>query len=194
MSSIVCTLYEGHYQIGVGALINSLVNQNFNGKIIVGYRGSLPDWLSQVESNSNGYFITKTVELIFQPLETHYHLTYYKPFFILDLFEKYSEINTVFYFDPDICNKCNWSFYERWVNLGLAVCLDNCYAILPSQHPWRCEWLELGEKLNYIPRQFPNFYCNAGFVGVKRSDISVLEIWRTFTLAVVKWLFRLEYA
>ncbi|AKG23973.1 hypothetical protein [Calothrix sp. 336/3] len=186
MNSIVFTLYEGHYEIGVGALINSLANHNFKGKIAVGYRGRLPDWLTQLKKKDNKYFINQTIELNFYPLSTNYHLAYYKPFFMLELFDKYPECNHVFYFDPDICNKCHWDFYEKWVNFGLAVCVDNCYGIVPSHHPWRHEWIELAKSLNYEQKQFLDFYFNSGFVAAKRSDISVVNIWKELTIALGK--------
>lgn len=184
MNSIVCTLYENHYEIGVGTLINSLVNHNFTGRIAVGYRGNLPGWLSQIRGDGYSYFINETIELIFYPLKTDYHLAYYKPFFMVELFEEYPGCEQVFYFDPDICNKCSWSFYEKWVDLGLAVCLDNCYGTLPARHPWRHEWLELGKKLNYEQKQTSNFYFNSGFVGVRRSDLSSLQLWKELTIAL----------
>ena len=57
MNSLVCTLYEGDYEVGVGALINSLVNNNFTGKIVVGHKGNLPTWLSSVTRADNSYFV-----------------------------------------------------------------------------------------------------------------------------------------
>jgi hypothetical protein len=186
INSIVFTLYEGHYERGVGSLINSLVNHSFQGKIVVGYKGSLPSWLSQLEKKDNNYLINERIELFFCHLNTDYHLAYYKPFFMLDLFEKYPECNNVFYFDPDICNKCNWNFYEKWVNFGLAVCLDNCYELVPFHHPWRHEWLDLGKIFNYEPKQILDFYFNSGFVGAKRADISVVKIWKELTIALEK--------
>ncbi len=170
----------------MGALINSLANHDFQGQVAVGYKGNLPSWLSQLEEKGSNYFINENVGLIFYPVNTDYHLAYYKPFFMLELFDRYPECDRVFYFDPDICNKCNWNFYAKWVNFGLAVCLDNCYGIIPSQHPWRHEWIELGKKLNYEPKQTLDFYFNSGFVGAKRSDISVLKVWKELTVALVK--------
>ena len=47
-TSVVCTLAEGEYFHGVAALINSLVQAEFEGNVVVGYRGSKPHWLASL--------------------------------------------------------------------------------------------------------------------------------------------------
>ena len=91
---VVCTLFEGNYHVGVGALTNSLYVNGFRGLVYAGFRGELPTWAKNAEKQSVGKWTTASVlkvadglELAFLPLETNYHLTNFKPAFMLELLD-----------------------------------------------------------------------------------------------------------
>ena len=76
MSQIVCTLFEGHYHYGVGALINSLHASGFKGRMICGHRGSEPSWANAARQLRDG------IEVSFVPVGTNVHFSNYKPQFL----------------------------------------------------------------------------------------------------------------
>jgi hypothetical protein len=107
MRLVVCTLFEGHYHYGAAALINSLYHNNYRGIVYVGYRGALPEWAAQAKktptvawNDASALQITQDLCVIFLPIETEFHLTNYKPFFMLKLFEIFaSELEAIVYLD-----------------------------------------------------------------------------------------------
>jgi hypothetical protein len=182
MSTAICTLFEGHYHFGVAALSNSLYNQGFRGTIYVGYRGKLPIW---IEDNKNNNPDTKYgLEMIaaeglilkFIHLDTSTHFTNYKPKFMKDLIAKYTSIENLFYFDPDIVINKDFSFYLEWIDAGIAVCED-VNSPIPEFHPRRVGWRTFFKKYN-IDLSFKNvIYANGGFLGVKRDQVEFLDLW-----------------
>jgi hypothetical protein len=141
--STICTLYEGHYHHGVGALINSLYRHGFRGDIWVGYRAPLPPWAHPVEQSDSAviYRVVEGLVLRFVPLNTGTFLSNYKPHFAFRVLDQPApDTDAVFYFDPDIMVKCNWLFYEAWAARGFACCEDICYPHMPGTHPLRSAW------------------------------------------------------
>lgn len=189
-NSIVCTLFEGNYHYGLAALINSLYKHGFEGKIYVGFRGKLPSWTRDVEENdlfewpnSCVFVVENKLPVIFLPLDTNWHLTNYKPDFmlkILSLFGK--DVKNVFYFDPDITIKCEWDFFERWVSFGIALVHEIVWQDMPHNHPKRYQWLTIAQSLNIQPNNKLSSYINAGFLGLNRDCMSFLELWRDLIL------------
>jgi hypothetical protein len=185
MTAAICTLFEGDYHYGVAALSNSLYNKGFRGTIYVGYRGKLPEWATGGESillskwaKSTLLTLSKDFRICFLLLDTDYSLTNYKPNFIIDLLEYTSEnIESIYYFDPDIVISKPWSYYREWIQCGLALCED-INSPLSEFHPRRVVWRNYFRKYN-ITLTFKNsIYVNGGFIGVKRSDIEFLKIWK----------------
>ncbi len=185
MNSSICTLYEGHYHHGVAALTNSLYRNGFRGSVYVGYRGELPPWAKAAGNNlllnwegSKTLNVAEGLDLHFLPLTTNYHLTNYKPDFMLQLWEgpaKHSE--GMFYFDPDIVLMAPFSYMEEWIDCGVALCED-VNSPLQEFHPRRVGWRKYYKKYN-IDLQFKNqIYVNGGFVGLLKKDIDFLNIWR----------------
>ena len=236
MTSAICTLFEGDYHYGVGALANSLYAHGFRGTIYTGYRGPLPPWvggkgkgdgkwkmgdrgrraggggqksisglgaevrppISDLRSPlpapnsdlpfSNSYLPSadgvtdyrpaEGLTLRFIPLTTKVHLTNYKPDFMLNVWERHCpQAEALFYFDPDITIKCRWTFFEEWVQGGVALCED-VNSPMPSTHPIRNAWRKY---YGNVGRMLPNIldiYVNGGFVGVTRERKQFLETWQ----------------
>ena len=182
----ICTLYEKHYDYGVGALYNSLVKVNFKGKIIIGYKDNLPFWIPQLTMISlNVYRLNIYIELVFIQLDhIKIHFAYYKPQFILDCIEQNSELETICYFDPDITLKAERKYFNNWINTGIALATDNCYPFLHVNHPWRKEWELLFSNSKIISK--PECYVNSGFIGLKKSEEKIIKLWLEASKAHIK--------
>ncbi|UCH71513.1 MAG: hypothetical protein JSW62_03695 [Thermoplasmatales archaeon] len=181
MKSAICTLFEGHYHFGVGVLVNSLYKNGFRGIVWAGYRGKLPPWAKPLRSCKEYKEFTIAEECIvrFIHLNTELHLTNYKASFMIDILNRYQkEVESIFYFDPDIVIKCPWSFYEKWISYGVALCQDNCYYNMPSNHPLKMAWKEFADNLGYKASRQLEYYINAGFIGLKKEDLQILLIWK----------------
>ncbi|MEO6731459.1 MAG: hypothetical protein ABIN01_09600 [Ferruginibacter sp.] len=191
MTSAICTLFEGHYHYGIAALTNSLYKEGYRGSIYAGYRGPLPRWADLAEEdpslkwkNGKTLRVADGLQLHFLPLETDYHLTNYKPDFMLELWNgPASPAQRMFYFDPDIVIVCSWLIFEEWVSCGVALSED-VNSPLSKHHPRRVAWRQyFGEK--GIPLNFKeNIYVNGGFVGVNLENKSFLELWKKIQITM----------
>ena len=185
MNSSICTLFEGSYHYGLAALTNSLHKAGFLGDIYAGYRGDLPGWASSAHQLSlfgwvgaTSLPVAKGLRIVFLPLVTDYHLTNYKPDFMLALLDgPASEVDALFYVDPDVCVVERWSFFEDWVSCGVALCED-VNSPLPEHHPRRVGWRRYFEPRGLLLRFRGAEYVNGGFVGVRADDRSFLELWK----------------
>ena len=186
MASIVCTLFEGHYHYGVAAISNSLYKQGYRGHIYAGYRGNLPSWASNAKDSgfakwpgSKTLNVADGLLLHFVPVtDTDYHLTNYKPDFMLKLWQHFgAQADGILYFDPDIVVKAKWAFFEDWIRSGVALSED-VNSPLPKFHPRRVAWRAYFEK-HQISLNFKEaVYANGGFVGVYKENLSFLETWK----------------
>jgi hypothetical protein len=180
MTSVVCTLFEGDYHFGVGALCNSLFKHGYRGTVYAGYRGSLPPWAGAAVKG-DGYSelsVAPQFTLRFVPLATTYHFTNYKPDFMLAVWEDYCPgADALFYFDPDITILCRWSFFEEWVDCGVALCAD-VNSDMPPTHPLRHAWMRYfgPHGVQFIREQV--IYFNCGFVGLARQNAGFLNLWQ----------------
>ena len=134
MSHAICTLFEGHYHLGVGALINSLHASGFSGLVICGHRGPEPAWAPAARALTDG------IEVRFVRVAPEVHFTFYKPQFMQVCWAAHCpEASQLYYFDPDIVVKARWPVLARWAADGVALCEDvNGY--LPARHPYRLAW------------------------------------------------------
>ena len=183
--SVVCTFLEGHYHHGVAALTNSLYCQGFRGEIYVGYRGNLPAWSTKSEMHTGLNWLGSSTLLVapdlyihFLPLDTPYHMSNYKPYFMIRLWEEVaSEAKAMFYFDPDIVVTTPWQTFETWVECGVALCED-MNSPMPEHHPIRTAWRRYFAPKGITLSFKEAVYANAGFVGLNKENISFLAIWK----------------
>ncbi len=189
MKSAICTLFEGDYHYGVGALANSLYTHGFRGTIYAGYRGALPPWVGKNEKlesrkqklETEGYVEFSPAEgltIRFIPLATKIHFTNYKPDFMLEIWEKHCpQAEAMFYFDPDITIKCRWTFFEEWVQAGVAVCAD-VNPSMPANHPIRHAWKQFYTPHGIGFQRELAIYFNGGFLGLRRNCMGFLKCWQ----------------
>jgi hypothetical protein len=195
MNSSICTLFEGHYHYGVAALANSLYKNGFRGSIYAGYKGTLPDWCSSAKvSNSFLDFETKTLEVAedlkihFIAIVTDFHLTNYKPFFMLKIWENLEPgIENLAYFDPDIVVKCKWDFFENWMSHGVALVHEIVSNDMPPTHPIRLEWESVIKKSGREIKRNLHSYINGGFCGISKNNIEFLNVWCDITNVGIKY-------
>lgn len=180
----VCTLFEGNYDLGVAALINSLKANGFKGSVFVGYRGKTPDWVKKAKVQTDWKWegmdameIDPEFTVYFLPLPTSYHFTNYKPNFMLELWEGPArEAEEMYYLDPDIVLCINWSVLRLWVKSGVALCAD-INSPMTQNHPKRVQWREYFADYDLDLKFKTEIYVNGGFVGLKRADKKFLEVW-----------------
>lgn len=179
MTSAICTLFEGHYHYGVGALANSLHKHGFRGTIFAGYRGELPPWALPIANceHWSEYKITGDCVIRFVELKTQWHLTNYKAHFLLELFAANPELDRIFYFDPDIVIKCPWEFFEEWVEPGVALVEEIATNGMPYNHPLRLKWVAIADRLGIPVKPTFSQYFSGGFIGVRRSIVPYLQDW-----------------
>ncbi len=178
MTDAICTLFEGHYHLGVGALINSLCASGYRGPILCGHRGPEPAWAEAARR-------LEGVEVRFVPATGNLHLTNFKPAFLRECRARWCPAaGRLYYFDPDIVVKAPWPVLARWAQDGVALCEDvNGY--LPARHPYRLAWGDfLDARGTPVARPLDRCY-NAGFIGLPRSGDALLELWEQLVAAAV---------
>ena len=194
MNSIICTLFEGDYHYGAAALINSLHFHGFEGEIFIGYRGDIPNWAkASINDNKTGWNnarmldVSDKIKVTFLPLTTTYHLTHYKPYFMLTLLnEVITDVTVLYYFDPDIIIKTEWNFFERWADCGVAVVHEILYNDMPPTHPIRYAWKHLIMSAGKPVVRDMHSYVNGGFLGLHIRHKAFLETWKALMELVVQ--------
>ncbi len=185
MSSAICTLFEGQYHFGLAALTNSLYEQGFRGNLYAGYRGELPSWASSATHNPDlaienckSMKLGEGLMLHFMALNTDYHLTNFKPDFMMQLWDG-PEKNTdnLYYFDPDIVVVRPWALFEEWANCGIAVSED-INSPLSEFNPRRVAWRRYFSEKGIELRFKDSIYVNAGFLGLNIKDRNFLDLWK----------------
>lgn len=174
MNIAVYTIFEKSYHLGVAALINSLYQNGFRGKIFAAYRGEVPGWADlRMGVNFNA---AEDLDVIFCKTAYLNHLSTLKPSFGLDILNSDKNIAGVVYFDPDIVALVDWSFFLKWIQCGVALCSDTHRYMMHPTHPIKQMWkAEVGPLFPYW-RDFHG-YANSGFVGVSRENMCFLSTW-----------------
>ena len=180
---VVCTLYEGDFHFGVAAMINSIVRGGFKGLFWVGNRGGLPPWTEQLKRRPDGLFEVGEALLGFESIDISRHFGQFKPEFMRRTIDKGIARRFLWYFDPDITIRCEWSFFERWIRFGVCLCQELTMANMAPNHPLRCEWLDLARSAGWgEPHHLQDRYYNSGFLGMNIERHNFLNTWRAAVL------------
>jgi hypothetical protein len=172
----ICTVLEGDYHYGLGALANSLCANGFRGTFWAGYRGDLPSWAKP--EGQGGFCGGEGWVVRFIPIETKAHLTNYKVEFMLSVLERHDRAcDALFYLDPDVLVSQPWRYFEEWVSCGVAVCEDVSSPI-PLHHPHRIGWRRCFAKFGFVLRPRETCYASGGCVGVLREHQEFLVTWK----------------
>jgi hypothetical protein len=184
MKTAIITSYEGHYHHGVAALINSALSVGIDGVFIVAYRDRLPPWAQSLTMVASEEYEVAKARINFFRETSPRHFGYNKPFFALNVFDRYPDIDLLFYADPDIVFLAPWSFFQDWANLGIALVEDSNFPRVQPNHPWRAVWKNLlslsGLEAHSVTS---DSYANSGFFGISRRDLEILKLWADVTLA-----------
>jgi len=147
--------------------------------IWAGHRGELPPWTSQLTRREDGLYAVGGALLGFEQIDAAAHFTQFKPEFMSNLIDRGIATRLLWYFDPDITVRCGWEFYERWIHFGVCLCQEITMGLMASNHPIRCEWMELARNQGWgEPVQQQERYYNGGFVGMEIGHRPFLETWR----------------
>lgn len=181
MKTTVCTLFEGHYHHGVGALGNSLSAAGFRGIFWAGYRGALPRWAAAVATeygpDMHRYEVDDGFSIVFVHIQTPLHFAYFKPNFLARVLDELAtDCDAAIYIDPDVVVKCPWHLLERWPQRGIALVQD-VHSVMPPGHPMRLAWLEFLTNQGITAVHPRDRYYSTGFVGVCRSQRIFLDSW-----------------
>jgi hypothetical protein len=182
MTSIaVCTLFEGDYHTGAGALANSLYASGYRGTLWAGYRGALPPWAASARADGPDRYrfaVAPDFDIAFLSLETAPHFAYHKPEFLQRLLaELEPAADAAIYLDPDIVVKCPWSLFSDWLDDGIAL-VEDINPSLPARHPTRLAWQRVLAPRGLTPRRELHRYYNSGFVGIPRRHAAFLTEWQ----------------
>jgi hypothetical protein len=177
-AEVICTLFEGDYHLGTAVLLNSIIRGGFRGLFWLGYRGSLPPWAELLERTEQGFYRAGEALLAFEAIDNASHFTQFKPEFMRSLIDRRIATRNLWYFDPDITVRCEWEFFERWIQFGVCLCQDITMGTMPSNHPIRCEWMEAAKKIGWsAPVSVQERYYNGGFVALNVDHREFLETW-----------------
>ena len=177
---VPCTLYTGHYHLGVGALANSLYRNGFRGTFWVGYRPPLPEWAAPVERDGDDterFVVASDFSITFVRWQSQRNISLEKARFLIHVLDRMAPAaDAALLFDADVVVKGSRGFFERWLAQGIALCLDLTYPLVSALHPWRETWRALAAERGRHCRDL-EYYVNSGFVGVPRAHRAVAEIW-----------------
>lgn len=176
---VVCTVAENRHFCGVAALLNSLVRADFQGTMVVGYRGERPSWLSDLDWNPalSTYAVTRNVRLQLVEVSGSWHLSNCKSDLIRKcFFDLHQEAELVYYFDTDIVITHSWDTFAEWARIGVVAVLDIADTYMSPYHPYRRAWEALAAGRGRKCREFTG-YVNGGCVGISRAHADFAVVW-----------------
>lgn len=180
--NIVVTLAEGSYFQGACVLFNSLVAHGFGGVFVAGCR-KLDDVPAKqklaIESFRRRPSEACPASWEWFPVETPWHFANYKPLFMQQVLDAYSECSSILYLDPDIVVCAPWHWIETATEYGPVMAADgNLW--LPAMHPTRYQWSALIEQAGHHCQHSLDLYFNSGLLGIHRRDRAFLDLWIQF--------------
>lgn len=183
VKSVICTVFERTYHLGVGALVNSLYKVGYRGTLYAGYRGALPPWVPDAADKSGQDFAFEAapgLEIFFAFQDTDEMLANIKPSVIRQVWERYAadDLENVFYVDCDIVIKASWEHFEDWAAQGVAM-VEDMNSPVNINHPLRKQWRDYYAGFGIDYRPVDNIYVNGGFVGLNRRFRDFSELWDT---------------
>jgi hypothetical protein len=179
---LLITLYQGHYHIGAGALINSAIRHGFNGRIALYHENDrLAEWTRDLTADGPDRFRIGDLQISFHRVSPPRHLGYHKPFAMRQALADHPDCDAIVYADPDVLFLAPWSFFDDWIKRGVAYCLDGHFPYLPAEHPWRANWKELIGTATGLASQPIPYYPNSGFIALPREQAGFLDLWAALT-------------
>jgi hypothetical protein len=176
--SLVCMLAEGTYFHGAATLCNSLVRQGFTGLVLLGYRGTPPQWARDLPIQEDGtQCVAPGAFIRLIELEPGWHPTNLKARFMRRAAQEYPDFEALYYFDVDIVITCAWDNYVRWAHSGVVLVLDMSETYMPANHVFRREWAALAQRAGYAVVRPMTGYFNGGCVGIDAARIEILDVW-----------------
>lgn len=179
-SLVPCTLFSGHYHLGVGALANSLYRGGFRGTMCIGYVLVLPPWAAGARRDGDDSILEVKSDFIlrFIPWSTNRNLSLDKARFLLHVLDHaFPNAEAALFFDADVATHGSWKFFSNWVRQGIALCVDAGFPLVPAGHPWRQSWRTLAAEAGYDYCRDLEHYVNSGFVGVPRAQRETVQCW-----------------
>ena len=162
MTSAVCTICNGAYWWGAGALANSLYATGYRGELWVGYVGELPAWLKdRRSSHSQLRKLTGDFALIAHGLRSDVHLAHQKPDLMLAMLDARADLDRVMFFDADMVAICASVFSKVGLTGQSASFWTTEIPYLHEMHPWRKEWSRLIEDLGWPIRSSSQYFQSA---------------------------------
>lgn len=169
--NVIATFAERDHIIGASVLYNSLLKNGFTGKFVIGVR-NLEEFPKRIYEK---YKELKLMDLDveFRCIDTDLHFANYKPRFMLDLIDEFSELDKIIYIDPDIVVNCPFSWMSTWADHGPVLCAD-VNSSMPTHHPTRYEWMS---KIGFSAVRSLDAYFNSGFLALSRKDREFAVLW-----------------
>ncbi|PPK87531.1 hypothetical protein CLV84_0474 [Neolewinella xylanilytica] len=187
---ILTTLAERDYFLGFAALLNSVVHYGtYVDKVIVGYRGELPEWLPPLRVSNHGREFTTPeglpVELV--ELSGSKHMVHEKPKWFAHVSDVLApDATEYFFFDSDIIINTRMSFFGEWVAEGIGICGDVNFLFDPT-HPIRLKWAKLAEANGLTVRNQIHGFYNSGFLAWTQEQKPFIADWnRAFSILAPK--------